>query len=158
MKTIKISIAAIAFAAGVALSSCEDNQQRKIENAREDVMDAQVDLEKEKQELRDTYDEAFRENERTIGDLRTRVRDADEKDRDRYTVQIDELETRNRDMRTRLNDYSDNTRAGWDNFKREFNRDMDELGQALRNITVDNVRDNKTDVNKKDKNRNTNEK
>jgi hypothetical protein len=28
--------------------------------------------------------------------------------------------------------------SDWESFKREFNHDMDELGQALKDLTVDN--------------------
>ena len=28
--------------------------------------------------------------------------------------------------------------SNWESFKREFNHDMDEIGQALKDLTVDN--------------------
>lgn len=34
--------------------------------------------------------------------------------------------------------YKNDTSSDWKSFKEEYNRDMDELGQAFKNLTVDN--------------------
>jgi len=40
-------------------------------------------------------------------------------------------------MRARLVAY-EKSQSNWESFKREFNHDMDEIGQALKDLTVDN--------------------
>jgi len=50
---------------------------------------------------------------------------------------IDALEQKNRDMRNRIAAY-EKSQSDWESFKREFNHDMDELGQAFKDLTVDN--------------------
>ncbi|MBK7408934.1 MAG: hypothetical protein IPJ40_13250 [Saprospirales bacterium] len=54
-----------------------------------------------------------------------------------YAQRIETLEQKNRDLRTKMANYEQN-QSDWESFKREFNHDMDELGQALKDFTVDN--------------------
>jgi len=55
-----------------------------------------------------------------------------------YEKRIDDLEAKNKSMQSRLNAYDAN-RSDWNKFKTEFNHDMDELGKALKDLTVKNV-------------------
>jgi hypothetical protein len=50
---------------------------------------------------------------------------------------IESLEERNRSMRTRLVAYQTD-QSNWEQFKTEFNHDMDEIGDALQDLTIDN--------------------
>ena len=54
-----------------------------------------------------------------------------------YAKNIENLEERNRDLKTRIGAYETN-QSDWESFKREFNHDMNEVGQALRDLTVNN--------------------
>jgi len=54
-----------------------------------------------------------------------------------YKQRIETLEEQNRDLKVRLDVYEKNN-SDWETFKREFNHDMDELGKALKDFTVDN--------------------
>ena len=54
-----------------------------------------------------------------------------------YAKNIENLEQKNKDLKARIGAYEAN-QSDWDSFKREFNHDMDELGQALRDLTVNN--------------------
>ncbi len=56
---------------------------------------------------------------------------------DLYKQRIERLEQKIADLKTRMNEYEKN-QTGWESFKREFNHDMDELGSALKDLTVDN--------------------
>jgi hypothetical protein len=53
---------------------------------------------------------------------------------------IEELELQNRELREKLNNYEDDGKDNWTIFKEEFNRDMEELSEALTNLTVRNTR------------------
>lgn len=54
-----------------------------------------------------------------------------------YEKRIITLQEKNMEMRARLDNY-EKSQSDWESFKREFNHDMDELGQSLKDITVDN--------------------
>ena len=51
---------------------------------------------------------------------------------------ISDLEQKNTDMKKKLDEYGMEGKDKWDAFKAEFNHDMDELGKALKDLTVDN--------------------
>ncbi len=50
-----------------------------------------------------------------------------------------ELENKNSDLKKKLSDFKDDDKDKWISFKEEFNHDMDELGLAFKNLTVENV-------------------
>ena len=52
-------------------------------------------------------------------------------------VNIDALEERNETLKNKISDY-ENNQTDWESFKREFNSDMSELGNALKDLTVNN--------------------
>lgn len=54
-----------------------------------------------------------------------------------YEKRIETLEQQNKDFRKKIEDY-EKSQTDWEIFKREFNHDMDELGKALKDLTVDN--------------------
>ena len=49
-----------------------------------------------------------------------------------------EFEQKNNDMKRKLEDYKEEGIEQWNSFKSEFKKDLDELGKALKNLTVDN--------------------
>jgi len=54
-----------------------------------------------------------------------------------YAKKIANLEQKNKDLKIKLETYETN-QSDWEKFKREFNHDMDELGKAFKDLTVDN--------------------
>jgi hypothetical protein len=54
-----------------------------------------------------------------------------------YAQKIAELEQRNIDLKKRLDDFSAEGEAQWETFKDEFTRDMDELGNAFKDFTIE---------------------
>ena len=43
-------------------------------------------------------------------------------------------------MKQKMADYKENGKDNWKEFKAEFNHDMDELGDAFRDLTKNNVK------------------
>jgi hypothetical protein len=56
-----------------------------------------------------------------------------------YSKRITTLEQQNKDLRVKLYAY-EKSQSNWESFKREFNSDMDAIGEAFKNLTVDNKR------------------
>jgi hypothetical protein len=55
-----------------------------------------------------------------------------------YAKQIEALELKNKNIKLKVQEYKNDTNSDWQSFKEEYNRDMDELGTAMKNLTVDN--------------------
>ncbi len=144
---MKKQIFYIAFAAivsGGIFTSCESKQE-KVEEAKEDVRDAKEELHDAQAEINPEYS-TFRTdaearidaNEKRIDDLQAVVNQPGKKPLDEARKQrIEELKERNAQLRARLYGY-EKERSDWESFKREFNSDMDGLGQSFKDLGEDN--------------------
>ena len=79
----------------------------------------------------------IKENEVRIGELKVKMKKSGKTFDAMYDKNIIALEQKNKDLRTKISNYESN-QSDWEAFKREFNHDMDELGQALKDLTVNN--------------------
>ena len=57
-----------------------------------------------------------------------------------YKEKIAKLEQKNTDMKRRMDDYKSDSQEQWESFQREFNHDMDELGNSLKDLTKNNTK------------------
>lgn len=152
MKTSIISLAAIVAIAGTISTGCESNTEKK-EAAHEDVLDAKQDLSEAQNNLNnETYNQAkaqewaefkletekkIESNEARITSLKKANQRTGKTFDEIYEKRIEALEQKNKDLKSRIDGY-DKSKADWESFKREWNHDMDELGKALKDITVNN--------------------
>lgn len=159
MKTAK-SIGTLSLVMIFALSSCESNRNRNdndegpdkitIEkektheganvelNTEENEGLSDAEMEKQREEFRTSSEARIDENDRRIHDLDTKIEESNEKMKKEYRKRIAELKERNARYKARLKESNETNKAKWDEFKREFNHDMDELGKALEEFTIDN--------------------
>ncbi|MFO7657526.1 MAG: hypothetical protein R6W78_10695 [Bacteroidales bacterium] len=151
-RTIFILSVTIAFVAGTIFTSCQSTSQKQ-EAAQADVRDARQDLNEAQRDAIELDREVasaeqwtifqrdseakIRDNEVRITELNAKMKEPGVTFDEVYSKRIDNLEFQNKEMRTRLTDYEKN-QSNWESFKREFNHDMDELGKALKDLTVDN--------------------
>jgi len=146
MKKLILTVVAPAFVASAILTGCNTSAQ-KVENAEENVVAANEDLndanEAYKQEI-DNYrkeaDEKIAANNKSIAEFNARIALEKKDAQDDYRRQIATLEQKNTDMKKKMDDYKADGKDKWEKFKTEFNRDMDELGKAFKDLTVNNVK------------------
>jgi len=138
--------------AGTIFSSCQSSIQKqeaaqdKVQDARQELNAAQEEVNAEA-ELVATAEEwkAFRNeselqikaNEVRITELNVKMKQPGEIFDALYEKKIANLELQNKEMRARLVAY-EKRNSNWETFKREFNHDMNAIGQALNDLTVDN--------------------
>jgi hypothetical protein len=145
MKKTTLLMTAIAFSAASLFVGCNIPAD-KVDSSRENVLEAQRDLADAKRELK-TDLENFRistevqlsKNRNQITVLRGNAANERVELRDSYNAKITELENRNLAMETRLNNFQTDKNDDWQNFKAEFNRDMEGLGTAFKDLGKDNV-------------------
>lgn len=139
--TLVVSMLLMAVA---IFSGCESSET-KVDNAKADVTTANEALAKANAEyLADV--EAYRKekaeliaaNDSSIVALKSKIANEKKEVKADYEKKITELEQKNRDLKTKIGDYKDEDKERWESFKREFNHDMDELGKALKDLTVNN--------------------
>lgn len=141
------------FTTGIIFTGCQTSDQ-KIDEAKTNVQDAKDDLKEVQQDaneeaLKAATDEEWRifknesdakikANETLISDMKDKVKASGKKMDAVYAKNIDLLEQRNKDMRNRIDAYNNNSKSNWAAFRSEFNRDMDELALAFRDLTANN--------------------
>lgn len=143
---------AIMLAAGTIFSGCQ-SAEKKEENANEKVQDAEQELMQAQQKAdaqaaKAVNDEEWRafkidaqekinKNEARIVELKTKKQKPGKMLDSLYEKRIETLVQKNNELKAKIDAY-EMEHSDWETFKREFNHDMDELGQALKDITVDN--------------------
>ena len=141
MKKLFLIHAVIIVGAGGLVTSCQ-SQSDKIAEARENVREAEENLQKVQDEPVSAYEQFKLEttdqidaNDKAIADFRDKLA---KKDRPRYEKRIAALQQKNNDLRKRLDEYKGKDENAWTSFKVEFKHDMDELAQAIKDLMIDN--------------------
>jgi len=139
-------IVGIIFTGCQSSSQKESSAQNKVNEARQDLKDAQNDAKTEAQkvagaeewkEFKNDSEIKIRNNEIRIAELKAKMKKPGTTLDPIYEKRIDTLEKKNRELKARVDNY-EKSQSDWETFKREFNHDMDELGQALKDFAVDN--------------------
>lgn len=136
---------------GTVLTGCqntskEEAAQDNVENARENLDDAKGELTDARKAATQEEWEAFKastnatinENEMKIADMKARMKKTGSSIDAQYDKKIEALEQKNDDIKIKLENYKNDSKSDWESFKEEYNRDMNELGQAFKNLTVNN--------------------
>lgn len=135
-----IALLFAAFTSGCA------SPQEKVENAKEDLADAKQDLAQanhdsteaaEWAEFKASAQAKITANSADIAALREKKSKAGVIMDPIYAKQILTLEERTITLQTRIDDY-EKYNSNWSEFKREFDHDLEELGQSLKDISKDN--------------------
>ncbi|NTV84969.1 MAG: hypothetical protein HGA23_11835 [Bacteroidales bacterium] len=151
-KIILVLVMVSVFLTGSVLTGCQSSAQKEasardnLQEAKQDLKEVQKDANEEAKKLanaeewntfKSDAEVTIRNNEIRIADLRVKMAKQGTMLDPMYEKKIEALEQQNRDLRKRIEDY-EKSQSDWETFKREFNHDMDELGKALKDITVDN--------------------
>ena len=113
--------------------------EKEIEDAAKNAKEAEQNLIESPEwiEFEKAANLAIAENEAKIAELRVKMSKSGRAFDTLYEKNIDRLEEENRNLKMRLDAYK-KSQSGWESFKEEFNRDMENLGKALKDLTVDN--------------------
>lgn len=145
-----LALAALLF--GSTLFSCKTNSEKEAD-ATQNVTEAKEDLKETKDENSNdattkandaewqTYKKealtTIAKNEDRIIELRKARQKPGTNFDAAYSKSIDELATKNEALKIRITNY-ENNQTDWESFKREFGSDMTELGNAFKDLTVNN--------------------
>ena len=152
MKKTIFTLAALTVIAGTLMMSCksstneEKEAQEDVQEAKERVQDELGNLEVAKKAATAAEWKAFKEetdsvinkNEAHIATLKLKIKKTEKSVDVKYKKSIDLLEQKNKNLKVKLNAYKNDANSDWNSFKREFKHDMDEMGQAFKDLTVNN--------------------
>ena len=150
-KTI-YTLAITSLLTATILTGCQ-NSTKKEQVAQDKVVDAQADMKDATEELVVAKKEAtaqqwkqfkaetnarIAENESRIAELKVKMNKTGNSIDAMYAKNIEELELKNKEIKVKVDIYKNDSNDDWESFKREYNHDMDQLNQSLKDITVDN--------------------
>ena len=146
MKKSILILAVSMFITDAILTGCGNpSPEQKVENAQNNVTEANKQLDKANQEYLADMDNYRKEtdakvaaNDKIIADLKARIDMQKKEAQDEYKKKIDELEQKNAEMKKKIGDYKAEGKEKWEQFKAECNHDMDGLSKAFNDLTVKN--------------------
>ena len=145
-----VTILLIVF--GTFFNSCKSSSE-KVEDAQNKVQDANADLKAvikdsltveqkaanvaEWKIFRNESQVKIKDNEIRIEALKSKIKRGGSITNEANEGTVDSLEIKNKELVTRMDNY-DRGKSDWETFKLEFNRDLDGLGESLKNFTIRN--------------------
>lgn len=152
MKNSILVIASTLFLTVTILSGCQssgtkvENAEDKVQDAKNELADSQRDLNAIRLDTISNYEQFKIEaekiliaQEKNITEFKTRLTSEKKAINADYDKKLAELENINSELERKLADYKDDGQDKWISFKAEFNRDIDELGKAFKDLTVENL-------------------
>lgn len=144
MKKITYSLVLTMFATSAILTSCNSSAE-KVDEAKVNIENAAHNLDQAKEDYKDEYnklkiesEKQTIENDKAIAELKEHSKKMKKEEKEENDKVINELERKNEVMKAKINAYKEDGNEKWQSFKREFNHDMNELGQALKDLTKNN--------------------
>ena len=145
MKKSVLALMASALITGTIVS-CQSAGD-KVENAKENVIDAKDNLNEATDEYVheiDAYKQEMQKeiaaNDKMIADLEAKM-EKDKKAVDpKYKESVANIKTTNEKLKEKIQNYKAEGKEAWHTFKAEFSHDMKELGNAFKDIGVNNVK------------------
>ncbi len=153
MKKTIFTLAVITiFMSGSLLTSCQSTAQKervaqdKVDNAQEnldvakynaDMVDQKVATAEQFKTYKLETELKIKNNEVKIAEIKLKIRKSGAAFDEGFANKIDSLELKNKNMKSRIDNY-EKSHSDWETFKREFNHDMDELGNAVKDLGVKN--------------------
>ena len=145
MKKIIFAFVVMTFVTAITVVSCKPatkEENEATENAKEANQEL-IDVKKaataeEWKAFKNSGDSLINKNEEKIAELKLKMKNTGKSIDAKYKDNIEVLEQKNKDLKVKMETYKNDTNADWQSFKSEFNHDMDELGQSLKDFTVDN--------------------
>lgn len=145
MKKSIYTLATALLITGTTLVSCKENTENKGEEVEvitnddgNSLMVKSATQNKEWEAFKVNTDSLINENDMRIAELKVKMNSTSKAADSTYKKKIAQLEERNAAMKVKIQSYKDDSSQNWDSFKTEFNHDMNELGSALKDLTVDN--------------------
>lgn len=136
----------IVFIFSVIVSACSSSSE-KVEDAKTDVVEANKELDEanaeyvaDMEKYRTETAKKIEANEVIIKDFKAKIARQKKDAQVEYKQKVAELEQKNIEMKKKMDDYKQDGKENWEKFKAEFNHDMDELGKAFKDLTINNIK------------------
>ncbi len=146
MKISIVVLTVFALIASAYVTGCKTPAE-KVGSAQTNVIEANKDLDVANKEYLADIEKYRKEtadkiaaNDKSITEFKARIDREKKTAKDEYSKKIMVLEQKNTDLKKKMDEYKSDGKEQWEAFKAEFSHDMDELGQAFKDLMVNNVK------------------
>ena len=150
MKKLFLSLVAIAFLAGTVSTTFAQVPDKESVKARENLKEEKKDVVVAKQDLKAAQKDSvseyqkltkeseikFKNNEKSIADLRTSIIKSSSKEMATDQKKVSLLEVKNNNLKQELADYKVLGQTQFNTFKTRFNHDLDQLTKELKDFKI----------------------
>ena len=140
MKNKYFFAAVILYMAGSVFTGCNNNRE-KVEDAEENVkktnrelIDSKAQHEKDLQQFKSDAEFKIDVIQKSIDELKAEIKTASSKFKAKYEKEVLALEQKNTELRKSINEYKYEGKDKWEEFKRDFNNNMDVMANAIKDI------------------------
>ena len=141
MKNKYFVLTVLGLMAGFVLIGCNINREKKVEDAKEnvkqanqDLKDAQAQYEKDWQQFKTDAESKITANEKSIDEFKAEIKTASKKFKAKYEREVVVLEQKNIELKKKISEYKYEGKDKWEEFKQAFNKDLDIVGNGLKEI------------------------
>jgi hypothetical protein len=121
-------------------ASKQDKAAEEVKAAKEEADKAYQVYLREVENYKAVSAERIAANKKAIADFNASVQAGNKKMTEEQARIIADLEQRNQSLQKKLDAYDAEDQSRWQSFKVEFGRDMDQLGNSFKDLTVNNVK------------------
>jgi peptidoglycan hydrolase CwlO-like protein len=140
-KTILVITFCFGIVSAALLSIGCNSSSQKVEDAQDNVIEANRDLEKANQDYLADIENYKKEtaekidaNDKSINDFNARIANEKANAKADYKRKINALQQKNTDMKKKLDDYKADGKDQWKEFKSDFNHDMNKLNDDFKSL------------------------
>jgi len=141
MKTKHFILTGLVLITGLIFIGCNENREQKVEDAKEDVRQANEDLiaaeaeyNSEWLQFKSNVEAKILANQQLIDDFKIAMKATSAAFRTKYENEVLTLEQKNIELTKKLNEYKYEGKDKWEEFKTGFNNDVDIVATALKDI------------------------
>jgi hypothetical protein len=127
--------------AGLVLTGFYMNRDKYVKNYQDKDKQASQGAKKEKskfdkewKEFKANAEVKINANEKRIDEFKVKIKTASKEVKADYDKEITVLEQKNVELKKKINEYKYEGKDKWEEFKQGFNRDMDIVGKALKDL------------------------
>jgi len=137
MKNKIFTFSVIACMAGLFLAGCDKTSEQKAEEAKQELKQTKADYAAEWQKFKTESEAQIKVNEDKIDAYQEKMEKAGHKAKANYKEAVAELKQKNRELKKKLDEYEDQGESKWQEFKTNFNHDMDAVGNTMKDLFKD---------------------
>ena len=137
MKNKIFTFSVIACMAGLFLAGCDKTSEQKVEGAKQELKDAKAGYVAEWQKFKTESEAQIKANEDRIDAYQEKMEKAGHKAKANYKKAVADLKQKNLELKEKLDKYEDQGEDKWQEFKTNFNHDLDAVGKTISDLFKD---------------------